>query len=136
MNAGFLHTVDVGPVLIQKPIQYEPISAPPVGNLTYEFYFNYTGFSQSQGNEIGFFLSDPTIESAAGSGFYGRAMSLQFSAASNVAFALTGNGAATPMGFDKKNKTFINLYFDDSTFVPGQSPDLNGNYDFCKLTPP
>ncbi|KAI0438993.1 hypothetical protein F4803DRAFT_568966 [Xylaria telfairii] len=127
---GFLHTVDVGPILIQKPIQYEPISAPPAGNLTYEFYFNYTGFSQSQGNEVGFFLSDPTIESATGSGYYGRAMSLQYSAGSNVAFALTGAGAATSTGFDKKNKTFVNLYFDDSTFVPGQAPDLNGSYDF------
>ncbi|KAI0468908.1 hypothetical protein F4859DRAFT_524081 [Xylaria cf. heliscus] len=127
---GYLHIVDVGPVLVQKPIQYEPISSPPVGNETYQFYFNYTGFSQSQGNEIGFFLSDPTTESVAGSGSYGRAMSLQFSAGSNVAFALTGNGAATPLGFDKENKTFINMYFDDSTYVPGEYPSLDGSFDW------
>ncbi|KAI8952149.1 hypothetical protein F4801DRAFT_577784 [Xylaria longipes] len=127
---GFLHTVDVGPVLIQKPIQYEAITSPPAGNLTYEFYFNYTGYSQSNGNEVGFFLSDPTIESVAASGFYGRPMSLQFSAGSNVAFALTGAGAASSVGVDQNNKTFFNAYYDDSTFVPGQAPIQGTSYDW------
>ncbi|KAI0415211.1 hypothetical protein F5X98DRAFT_228662 [Xylaria grammica] len=127
---GYLHTVDVGPILVQKPIQYEPLSSPPAGNASYEFYFNYTGSSQSEGAEVGFFLTDPTVESVAGSGFYGRAMSLQFSAASNVAFALVGAGAATPTGFGNDNKTFVNLYFDDSTFVPQEPPRLDQSFDF------
>ncbi|KAI1748771.1 hypothetical protein F4782DRAFT_341877 [Xylaria castorea] len=126
---GYLHTVDLGPVLVQKPIQYEAISSPPAGNLTYEFYFNYTGFSQSEGNEIGFFLSDPTIETAVNSGFYGRPMSLMYSAGSNVAFALTGNGAASSTGINQDNKTFLNILFNDAIFVPGQQPGV-GNFDF------
>ncbi|TRX89960.1 hypothetical protein FHL15_009061 [Xylaria flabelliformis] len=126
---GYLHTVDVGPVLIQKPIQYEAISSPPAGNLTYQFYFNYTGFSQSEGNEVGFFLSDPDLETVSNSGLYGRPLSLQYSAGSNVAYALTGNGAASSIGFNQDNKTFLNILFDDSTFVPGQQPPV-GNFDF------
>ncbi|KAI0455796.1 hypothetical protein F5B21DRAFT_503084 [Xylaria acuta] len=66
----------------------------------------------------------------AGSGFYGRAMSLQYNAGSNVAFALTGAGAATSTGFDQDNKTPVNIYFNDSTFVPGQQPALDQSFEF------
>ncbi|KAI0532474.1 hypothetical protein GGR58DRAFT_179190 [Xylaria digitata] len=127
---GYLHTVDVGPVLVQKPIQYEPTSSPPAGNASYEFYFNYTGFSQSAGYEVGFFLTDPTVESVADSGFYGKAMSLQYSAGSNVAFALVGAGSAIATGFASDNTTFINIYFDDSSFVPDESPRLDQSFNF------
>ncbi|KAI0105087.1 hypothetical protein GGR51DRAFT_560691 [Nemania sp. FL0031] len=125
---GYLHTVDVGPILTEKPIQYEAISSPPAGNLTYEFYFNYTGFSESNGNTVGLVISDATLESNAGSGFYGRPMSLQFSAASNIAYALTGAGSASSIGFNQENKAFINTYFDDSTYVPGEPPSP-GDFD-------
>ncbi|GAP90213.1 putative cell wall protein RHD3 [Rosellinia necatrix] len=127
---GFLHTVDLGPALIQKPIQYEPISAPPAGNETYEFWFNYTGFSQSRGYDVGFFLTDPTLETVADSGFYGRAMSMLYSAGSNVAFPVVGAGAAIGTGVDSDNKTFVNIYFDDSTYVPNEPPVVGDGYDF------
>ncbi|KAI0428016.1 hypothetical protein F5Y09DRAFT_314474 [Xylaria sp. FL1042] len=128
---GYLHTADVGPVLIQKPIQYEPISSLPAGNISYEFYFNYTGNSQSDEYEVGFFVTNVTRETSSEVGtFYGQAMSLQFSAGSNVAFAVVGAGSAISTAFDKENKTLINLYFDDATFVPNDPPKLDQSFNF------
>ncbi|KAI1351041.1 hypothetical protein F5Y01DRAFT_325587 [Xylaria sp. FL0043] len=128
---GYLHAVDIGPVLIQKPIQYEPISSPPVGNISYEFYFNYTGTSQLDEYQVGFFVTNITHETSSGAGaVYGQALSLQFSVASNVAFALVGAGSATPTAFDKDNRTLINLYFDDATFVPESPPSLSESFNF------
>ncbi|KAI0913150.1 hypothetical protein F4823DRAFT_622516 [Ustulina deusta] len=127
---GYLHTVDLGSILIQKPIQYEPILSPPFGNVSYEFYFNYTGHSQSDRHEVGFFVTDPTYENPVELGVYGKAMSLQYSAGSNVAFPLVGAGSAIPTTFNKDDKVLINLYFNDSTFVPKEPPRLDQSFNY------
>lgn len=127
---GYLHTVDLGTGFLQKPIQYEPISAPPLGNETYQFWFNYTGNSQSMGTELGIIITDPKTASNADASFHGKAMSLMYSPGSNVAFPLVGAGAANTIGFDATNKTFIDIIFNDATFVPNQTPSFDQSYDF------
>jgi hypothetical protein len=82
---------------------------------------------------VGFFLTDPTVVSAGDSLYFGKAMSIQYAADSNVAFALFGSGSATATGFDADNKTFIEIYFDDSTFVPGQPPRQDQTFIYCKF---
>lgn len=136
VRIGYLHTVDLGSVLIQKPLQNEPILSPPLGNVSYEFYFNYTGHSQSDGHQVGFFVTDPTYENPVELGVYGKAMSLQYSAGSNVAFPLVGASSAIPTTFNKDNKVLINLYFDDSTFVPKELPRLDQSFNYCKMKTP
>lgn len=85
------------------------------------------------GTELGIIITDPKTASNADASFHGKAMSLMYSPGSNVAFPLVGAGAANTIGFDATNKTFIDIIFNDATFVPNQTPSFDQSYDFCKF---
>ncbi|KAI0966501.1 hypothetical protein F4678DRAFT_484127 [Xylaria arbuscula] len=122
---GYVHYVDLGPIYTLQPLQYEPMPSPPAGNVTYEFYFNYTGTIQTNEHEVGYVVTDPTYSNPVDPGaIFGKAMSLHYNPDSNVGFGVFGAGLATFLGFDSDNKTFISLDFTDSAFVSNERPIL------------
>ncbi|KAI0204092.1 hypothetical protein F4808DRAFT_368511 [Astrocystis sublimbata] len=125
---GYVFPLKVG-VVAEMPLKYEPLSSPPMGNSSFEFYFNYTGGSVED-NSIGWFISDHLAPSNKDATFLGKATSLRYnSVGSNVGQPLVGAGSTTSVGFDKDNKTFVREYVNDSTFVPGRTPDMSDSQD-------
>ncbi|KAK5628350.1 hypothetical protein RRF57_004065 [Xylaria bambusicola] len=122
---GYVHFVDLGRFFPIEPIQYEPMATPPVGNITYEFYFNYTEAMATDEQVLGWLVTDSTYANPLDpGGAFGKAMSLHSTADSNVAFGVIGAGTAAFLTFDSGNKTFISLDFTDSAFVPNVRPTI------------
>ncbi|KAJ3577138.1 hypothetical protein NPX13_g3425 [Xylaria arbuscula] len=126
---GYIYFADLGPLTLTNPLQYAPMPSPPVGNTSYEWYFNYTGLTQTHEHQVGYLLTDPMYDNnntyAPDTGF-GRAMSLFYTPDTNVAFSVTGTGSVTFLAFDNDNKAFVSLDVTDSSFVPNVKPTSGG----------
>ncbi|KAI1754208.1 hypothetical protein F4782DRAFT_46737 [Xylaria castorea] len=139
---GYLHTTDVfsypEPQLI---LHYDPGTAPVADNSSYRFYFNYTGRMQTEGHELGFFVSDITVGEPNNVGLLGKAMSLQYRPNTNVAVPAFGASAGTVdlTGFDQDNRAFLDYYTDDSLTVPNKPANVSvdtlySNWALCWQT--
>ncbi|KAI1275960.1 hypothetical protein F5Y07DRAFT_408591 [Xylaria sp. FL0933] len=111
-------------------ISYEPLSHPTVGNSSFEWYFNYTGFTQYRGHEVGFLLVNPTVNTTTPSPYHGQPLEITYISNSNVGIAILGNGGYFDAGFDASNKIFSVGEFDDSAYVPGVPPEYNGDLGY------
>ncbi|KAF2966377.1 hypothetical protein GQX73_g7174 [Xylaria multiplex] len=103
-------------------LQYEPGNCPRADNSSFQFYFNYTGEMKSQETDIGFFVTDYTVEETNEFGLKGKAVSLQFDLNTNIGLPIMGIATAVLTGFNAENKTFLTHYMDDSTAAPGKRP--------------
>lgn len=133
---GYLHAV-VAPAYpeTQLVLHYDATSVPDIAaNSSYRFYFNYTGNMQSEGNELGFFVSDITVGKPNSLGLLGKAMSLQYRPNTNVALPALGasSGTVDLTGFDKDHKAFLNYYSDDAISVPNQPANVSQDINYCK----
>ncbi|KAH8648462.1 hypothetical protein BX600DRAFT_475299 [Xylariales sp. PMI_506] len=103
----------------------------PVENFTgsYEFYFNYTGYTQVNGSEVGVLSWKLPVNINGTVEEIPSALSLVYQPNSNVAAPMFGfgSGGSLPVGFDEAGKLFVWNYIDDSTFVPGEFPETTGN---------
>ncbi|RWA03309.1 hypothetical protein EKO27_g11796 [Xylaria grammica] len=117
---GYLHTVHTYGV--QSLLLYERLSCPKADDSSYRYYFNYTGEMKSNDVDIGFFVSDYTVEETNAFGLKGQAVSLQFDLNTNLAVPVMGIDTAVLAGFNAENKTFLTHYMDDSTTVAGERP--------------
>ncbi|GAP93107.1 putative cell wall protein RHD3 [Rosellinia necatrix] len=122
---GFITWYNIEGVPAPNFISYEPGCAPIVGNSSYEWYFNYTGFQQYRGFEVGFLLADPTANTTTPSPYHGHPLEITYASNTNVGIALAGSGGYLETGFDADNKTFSTSYLDDRAFVPGVPPEFN-----------
>ncbi|KAI0544119.1 hypothetical protein F4679DRAFT_566086 [Xylaria curta] len=126
---GYLHTTDVFSYPeSQLILHYDPSTAPVVAdNSSYRFYFNYTGRMQTEGHELGFFVSDITVGEPNNLGLLGKAMSLQYRPNTNVALPAFGASAGTVdlTGFDQDNRAFLDYYTDDSLTVPNKPANVS-----------
>ncbi|KAI0481826.1 hypothetical protein F4859DRAFT_436607 [Xylaria cf. heliscus] len=125
---GYLHTTDVfaypQPPLI---LHYDPSRTPVADNSSYRFYFNYTGNMQTEGHELGFFVSDITAGEPNDVGLLGKALSLQYRPNTNVAVPAFGASGSTVdlTGFDQDNGAFLDYYTDDSLTVPNKPANVS-----------
>lgn len=104
-------------------LSYEAGGLPTVSNASYEWYFNYTGFNQYRGFEVGYVLGNPEAATTTPSPYHGQPMDILYASNSNVGTALLGLGTtAFQLGFDAENKTFGVNFVDDATFVPRVPP--------------
>ncbi|KAI1335156.1 hypothetical protein F5Y15DRAFT_258055 [Xylariaceae sp. FL0016] len=102
---------------------YGASAVPSAGDLSSEFYFNYTDYTQVDGNYVGILAwnlhatgeNDTEIVVSEG-------MGLTYQVNSNVAAPQFGFSSTMNIGFDKDNNMFGYSYIDDSTFVAGQQP--------------
>ncbi|KAI0530426.1 hypothetical protein GGR58DRAFT_518478 [Xylaria digitata] len=101
---------------------YEPGNCPKADNSSFRFYFNYTGEMKSHETDIGFFVTDYTVEETNEFGLKGKAVSLQFDLNTNIGLPVMGIATAVLTGFNAENKTFLTHYMDDSTAAPGKRP--------------
>ncbi|RWA11129.1 hypothetical protein EKO27_g3957 [Xylaria grammica] len=97
----------------------------PIVDPKYEWYFNYTGFVQYRGNEVGILLANPGANTTTPSPYHGQVINLEYQTNSNVAIALLGSGGYMDIGFDGDEKAFNAGQFDDSTYVPGEDPEYS-----------
>ncbi|KAI0525947.1 hypothetical protein F5B22DRAFT_588436 [Xylaria bambusicola] len=121
---GYLHFVDLPDTFPMVPLQYEPMSTPPVGNETYEFYLNYTAYMVTDEQVRGWLVTDLTHINRDPRAGFGKAMSLHFTADSNVGFGLLGAGFASFLGFDSSNNISLSIDFTDAAFVPNVEPTI------------
>ncbi|KAI1364579.1 hypothetical protein F5Y08DRAFT_306347 [Xylaria arbuscula] len=127
---GYLKTYNFPGLPSPTFIGYEPTAYPTLGDSQYEWYFNYTGFVQYRGHEVGFLLAHPTLNTTEPSPYHGQVLSLTYLPNSNVAIPLLGNGGYFDIGFDADNKTFSVGEFDDSMYVPGVQPEYNDDLGY------
>ncbi|KAL7626387.1 hypothetical protein AAE478_003159 [Parahypoxylon ruwenzoriense] len=100
----------------------------PEGSRSFEYYFNYTGFTtvdDAQVGQLSWML--PYIDQDGNEASVQQVMNLQFLVNSNVAAPVFGFGSyQVQVGFDADGKLFTYNYFDDSTFTPGTNPIPSG----------
>ncbi|KAI8951715.1 hypothetical protein F4801DRAFT_280050 [Xylaria longipes] len=128
LTLGYLHTTDV--FSYPKPqlvLHYDPSTAPAADNSSYRFYFNYTGNTQTEGNELGFFVSDITVGEPNDVGLMGKALSLQYRPNTNVAMPAFGasTGTVDYTGFDRDDKAFLDYYVNDALAVPNKPANVS-----------
>jgi hypothetical protein len=96
----------------------------PATTTYYAYWFNYTGFTQVDGADVGFLSWNlPVVINDTDVGVPST-MQLVYQPNSNVAAPLFtySDQVSLQVGFDAHGKLFVYNYFDDSTFVPGTSP--------------
>lgn len=98
------------------------------------YYFNYTTFTEVNGNEVGNLIWNlPYTDQDGNAATVSQAMSLVYQPNSNVAAPLFGFDQSTfAVGFDGKNKLFGYDYVDDSTFVAGTPPTSYDGKAYCE----
>ncbi|KAI0521377.1 hypothetical protein F5B22DRAFT_596658 [Xylaria bambusicola] len=111
-------------------ISYEPTAHPTVSDPSYQWYFNYTGFIQYRGHEVGFLLANPTLNTTTPSPYRGQVLDITYMSNSNVGVPVLGVGGYFDIGFDDDNKSFSVREFDDSKFVPGEQPEYSDDYGY------
>ncbi|KAI1096562.1 hypothetical protein F5B19DRAFT_151455 [Rostrohypoxylon terebratum] len=97
----------------------------------YQYYFNYTGSPMVDDDPVGQVVWKlPYIDQNGNEAAEPQTLSLQYTLNSNVASTMFGISGdyypAVYVGFDADDKLFAWNYIDDSTFVPGTSPDPSG----------
>ncbi|KAI1143983.1 hypothetical protein F5Y05DRAFT_407382 [Hypoxylon sp. FL0543] len=100
----------------------------PEGSVSFQYYFNYTGYTVVDGAEVGeIWWKLPYTDGNGNSAFEPQTLGLQYLPNSNVAAPMFGiSDVAMNVGFDTDNKLFSWFYYDDSTFTPGTNPAPSG----------
>ncbi|KAI0426422.1 hypothetical protein F5Y09DRAFT_318998 [Xylaria sp. FL1042] len=91
---------------------------------TYRYYFNYTGFTTVDDDQVGTLVwNQPYTDQDGNTAYESQSMGLVYQPTSNVAAPLFGysNGGFL-IGFDSEDGVFGYNYYDDSKFVAGQFP--------------
>ncbi|KAI0186995.1 hypothetical protein EV127DRAFT_514056 [Xylaria flabelliformis] len=124
---GYLRTTDVFSYLEPHLIlHYDRSTAPVADDSYYRFYFNYTGRVQTdgrvqtEGHEVGFFVSDTTVGEPNNLSLLGKAMSLQYRPNT------TSTGAVVDLtDFDQDSRAFLDYYIDDSLTVVNKPANVS-----------
>jgi hypothetical protein len=128
---GYLKTYNFPGLPSPTFISYEPTAHPTLSDSPYEWYFNYTGFVQYKGHEVGYLLAHPTSNTTTPSPYHGQVLDMMYMSNSNVGVPILGSGTGYfDIGFDSDNKTFSVKEFDDSMYVPGVQPEYNGDFGY------
>ncbi|KAI0166076.1 hypothetical protein GGR57DRAFT_4852 [Xylariaceae sp. FL1272] len=98
-------------------------TAAPEGSEYGEYYFNYTGYTKVDDNDVGYITWNLPYNSGNGTTLHvSQAMGLTFQVNSNVAEPQFGFNNYFNVGFDEDDKLFAYAYYDDATFEAGQFP--------------
>ncbi|KAI0841659.1 hypothetical protein F5Y06DRAFT_260051 [Hypoxylon sp. FL0890] len=98
----------------------------PSSSTSFQYYFNYTGYTVVDGAEVGqVWWKLPYTDSNGNTAYAPQTMGLYYPLPiSNVAAPMFGiSDVSLSVGFDKDGKLFTWTYYDDATFVPGTSPN-------------
>ncbi|KAI1376777.1 hypothetical protein F4677DRAFT_73658 [Hypoxylon crocopeplum] len=99
----------------------------PEGSTSFEYYFNYTGYTTVDEDQVGLLSWNLHYTDQDGNPSYvAQVMAMQYLLNSNVAAPMFGFGSSSLIGFDKDSKMFGYNYYDDSTFTPGTNPIPSG----------
>ncbi|KAI5868142.1 hypothetical protein GGS23DRAFT_13553 [Durotheca rogersii] len=96
----------------------------PEGSTSFQYYFNYTGYTTVNDDEVGQLAWRLRYrDENGGDAYVEQVLGLQYLVNSNVAAPMFGLGYPyLSVGFDKGGKLFAYNYFDDATFTPGTNP--------------
>ncbi|KAI1268289.1 hypothetical protein F5Y18DRAFT_374548 [Xylariaceae sp. FL1019] len=99
-------------------------TADPEGSEYEEYYFNYTGYTKVDDNDVGYVTWNLPYNSGNGTTQHvSQSMGLLYQVNSNVAAPQFGFGTYFNVGFDDDDKLFAYAYYDDATFEAGQFPN-------------
>ncbi|KAI0198212.1 hypothetical protein F4808DRAFT_472984 [Astrocystis sublimbata] len=113
-------------------LQYDESALPRLDNASHRFYYNY-----SQDVGVGFLVTDIMEGEVNDFGNVGKAMSLQYSLATNVVLPVHGNGQAAlsgflaSSGFDERNRTYLVYAYEDGGIeAGGESPGFEERFAY------
>ncbi|KAI2465522.1 hypothetical protein F4781DRAFT_408876 [Annulohypoxylon bovei var. microspora] len=123
---GFANSCHAGAAL--EGLCYSPGEVPAVTLASYQYWFNYTGYTTVDGAEVGQVTWKlPYTDQNGNAAEEPQLLGLQYILNSNVASTLFGiSSSGINVGFDTDGKLFGWNYYDDSTFTPGTNPAPDG----------